>query len=186
MALFFFWTFFFLIHILRGDTQSPEKIVYQRTVDIFYQKSLTEIEKDGSKLRTYKLVKKEIREEPYLTKVKNVKDRISLTKFRLSNHKLMIEKGRHFKLEKSARKCPFCSSFENEAHFLLKCKTFSALRERLFTDVTSKIETFYWSNDQQKLIILMGNLDVAPSVAKYLTRTMQLRDFLMSNPKQLA
>ena len=55
-------------------------------------------------MRTYGLIKSEIGEEPYLRIVKNVKDRISMTKLRLSNHKLMIEKGRHQGLEKAHQK----------------------------------------------------------------------------------
>lgn len=146
--------------------KSPGRHVYQTTIDIFYQKSFTEIEKEGSKLRTYKLVNNEIREEPYLAKVRNIKDRLSLTKFPLSNHKLMIEKGRPFKMEKSARKCPFCSVFEDEIHFLLNCKTFLALRREL------NLENLIGMNDKKILKLPMRNLDIAPIIARYLTRTM--------------
>ena len=35
-----------------------------------------------------------------------------MTKFRLSNHKLMIETGRHRNMDKTIRICPFCTSVE--------------------------------------------------------------------------
>ena len=94
----------------------------------------------------------------------------------------MIEKGRHFKMEKSARKCPFCSVFEDEIHFLLDCKTFVALRRNLLTDIKSELNlgNLIGMNDKEILKLLIGNLDIAPTVAKYLTRTMELTDFLMS------
>ena len=81
--------------ILAGNKKDPEKLAYKRNTDIFYQKAFANISNAESKLRTYGIIKCEIGEEPYLRYVKNIKDRISMTKFRLSNHKLMIEKGRH-------------------------------------------------------------------------------------------
>ena len=72
--------------ILNGSKEDPENIFFQRNTDIFHQRSFAEISDQGSKLRTYGLIKSEIREEPYLRVVKNIKDRISMTKFRLSNH----------------------------------------------------------------------------------------------------
>jgi hypothetical protein len=108
--------------ILTENKKCPEKIVFQRNIDIFHQRSFAEISDKSSKLRTYGLIKSEIREEPYLKIVKNIKDRISMTKFRLSNHKLMIEKGRHRNLDKTLRICPFCTSVEDETHFLQNVK----------------------------------------------------------------
>ena len=102
-------------------------------MDIFHQKAFAEISDQNSKMRTYGLIKSEIGEEPYLRIVKNVKDRISMTKFRLSNHKLMIEKGRHHGLEKEERICPFCTSVEDEIHFLTECEVFTPLRRDLLT-----------------------------------------------------
>ena len=52
-------------------------------MDIFQQKVFEEIKQETSKLRTYSIVKKDFKQERYLETVKNVKDRISMTKFRL-------------------------------------------------------------------------------------------------------
>ena len=131
-------------------------------------------------------MKKEAGEEPYLKFVKNIKDRISMTKFRLSNHKLMIEKGRHLNLKKKDRKCPFCFAFEDENHFLLHCRIYSTLREVMLATVQEKLnEQLDRHEDETMMKYLLGNTEISPIVAKYLKKTMELRDFLIENPKQL-
>ena len=77
--------------IIRGNKNDPEKIIFQRNVDIFHQKAFGDITSNSSKMRTYGILQSEVGEEPYLRIVRNVKDRISMTKFRLSNHTLVIE-----------------------------------------------------------------------------------------------
>ena len=45
----------------------------------------------------------------------------SLTKFRLTNHGLMIEVGRDKRIHKSERFCPFCQScVEDNVYLLIK------------------------------------------------------------------
>ena len=59
--------------------------------------------------------------ENYLCTMENIWDRTALSKFRLSNHDLMIEKGRHQGLEEQQRHCPFCeNTVETEQHFLME------------------------------------------------------------------
>ena len=81
---------------------------------------------ERSKLRTYALFKKDIGLEPYLIDVENITTRSIMTKSRLSNHKLMIEVGRHKGMEdRNERVCPFCpDKVEDESHFLLFCPTY--------------------------------------------------------------
>ena len=128
-----------LTHILNGNNNDPGKTVFQRCIDIFHQNALAQTSNENSKLRTYGIFKREVREEPYLRIVKNVRDRISMSIFRLSNHKLMIEKGRHRNLDKTMRICPFCSAVEDEIHFLLKCKPFRFLRAELLSNLESAL-----------------------------------------------
>ena len=61
--------------------------------DIFHQNAFAQIGKETSKLRTYSQLKVSIGLEKYLLTHKNTDDRIQLTKIRLLNHPLMIEKG---------------------------------------------------------------------------------------------
>ena len=84
-----------------------------------------------SKLRTLRFLKQTWNLEDYLLTVGNIADRTALCKFRLSDHSLMVEKGRHDNLNKSDRMCPFCpGQIENEFHFLLKCSTYTNLKKK--------------------------------------------------------
>ena len=109
------------------DNSTPLKL-FQRLCDIFHQNAFSEISKDSSKLRTYNLIKTKIGMENYLKINIGNKHRIALTKLRLSNHTLMIEKGRHLKLDRNLRYCPFCSNeVEDEIHFMITCKNYTAI-----------------------------------------------------------
>lgn len=172
--------------ILAGNKKDPEKLTYKRNTDIFHQKAFANISNAESKLRTYGIIKCEIGEEPYLRTVKNIKDRISMTKFRLSNHKLMIEKGRHRGLDKSARICPFCNTVEDEIHFLINCKEFRHVRAELLTKVAEVINIPNIETREHKDLfkLLLSRKEILPLVAKYLNKSMELRDFLIEKPRQ--
>ena len=172
--------------ILNGNKKDPDKIVFQRNTDIFHQRAFAEISNESSKLRTYGLIKSGIGEEPYLRIVKNIKDRVSMTKFRLSNHKLMIEKGRHRNLDKTMRVCPFCASVEDEIHFLCKCETFRYIRTDLLSKVEEELNIRNLRNmDGRSLLkLLLEQESIAQIVAKYLTKSMDIRDFLIENHRQ--
>ena len=107
--------------------------VFKRLLDICHQNQISSISCETGKLRTYSLIKSYIGYENYLSNVHNVKSRQRLTKFRLSNHDLMIEVGRYKKIPKSERFCPFFPSYvENEIHFLINCRTYNENRKTLF------------------------------------------------------
>ena len=40
--------------------------------------------------------------------------------------------------------------------------------------------------DETMMKFLLGNTEISPIVAKYLKKTMELRDFLVDSPKQLS
>ena len=90
---------------------------FQRLSDIFHQQAFEDIKRVDSKLRTYCKLKPESGFEKYLDEIP-VKERTALTKLRLSNHLLMIEKGRHMGIDRDQRFCPFCPNIiEDEKHF---------------------------------------------------------------------
>ena len=95
--------------------------------------------------------------EGYLNSIKNVGDRTALTKIRLSNHTLMIEKGRHQGLQENQRFCPFCENqVENEYHFIMECNTFEVFRQHLFVEITEISNTFNLLDDNEKFIFLLS------------------------------
>ena len=68
--------------------------------------------------------------ETYLLKLP-VSLRIPLTKFRVSNHKLPIGRGRYENLGRSERKCNVCHVLGDEFHFLFQCSIFNDERNLL-------------------------------------------------------
>ena len=167
-------------------SECTENLYSKRTIDIFHQNSFAEISKENSKLRTYKLIKDTIGRESYLDDIRNVHDRISLTKLRLSNHSLMIEKGRHLKMDKNLRFCPFCpSAVEDEIHFLLKCKGLEYQKKIFLKTLSDKnlIPNFQFWNDEEKFKILMTDSVILPHTANYITKIFHTREFLMSQHK---
>ena len=169
-------------------TNHPEQIYFQRKWDIFHQEAFGKINETNSKLRTYALLKKEIGFEKYLTEITSVQDRTALTKFRLSNHTLMIEKMRHKKPrpEVHERRCPFCPEHvETEQHFLIKCKAFSIHRKVLQQHATNVFTWFENLSDNLKFIKLASDPKIMKETAKYLRKIFELRDFLLRPHKVL-
>ena len=163
------------------------KPAMKRLSDIFHQEAFAAINRDGSKLRTYAKIKLEPGLENYLSSIQNVEKRISLSKIRLSNHDLMIEEGRHLKLEVNQRNCPFCPGnlLEDESHFLLTCNTFSSLRNDLLCAVKLFIPTFeYWSKEHQ-MKSLLSEKTIINLTANYLHKALQVRRFILNKHKNI-
>ena len=167
------------------DNEIPvENAIFQRLVDMFHQSAFAEISNDKSKLRTYSLMKTEIGYEDYLTQISSINDRRALTKFRLSNHSLMIEKGRHLGIDKNERFCKFClDKVEDEIHFLINCKTFEMHRKNLFDIANNNLYYFHRFNDKAKLIALLNNPKITQYTGSYLCKTLEIREFLLGKHK---
>jgi hypothetical protein len=155
----------------------------QRMADMFHQDSFSDIRRDDSKLRTYSLIKNEPGYETYLSEIVSIKARTALTKLRLSNSSLMIEKGRHSKVDKSLRFCPFCPNIvEDEKHFLLGCPTFKYLRSEMYEEVKTKSPTICNKPHCYRFRILLSGEYAAP-VSNFVMRAMELREFIMAKHK---
>ena len=120
--------------------------------------------------------------EYYLNNIQNITDRISMTKLRLSNHNLMIEKGRHNNIESSNRFCPFCPTcIEDEFHFIIKCPKYAPIRLNLIANIN--IENQHLSNDSL-FTFLMENKEIVHHTANFITRANNIREFLLKkHPK---
>ena len=152
--------------------------IYQRLSDIFHQEAFNTITSDGSKLRTYGLVKKNIGFENYLSDIKNVKDRRILSKFRLSNHSLMIERGRFTKTPREERLCPFCVNLvECEIHFILHCPMYQTLRVKFLKDVIGKNLNYEHYTDVQKFQYILSHK--GPLVPRFIKSCVELREQLV-------
>ena len=100
------------------------------------------------KLRTYCIFKQTFNFEPYL--IKDFKIRKMLSRFRLSNHVLEIEKGRHCKpkLPIQERTCKLCNNntVEDEQHFICVCPAYQILRQE-YIDKCNSLGFYGIQND---------------------------------------
>ena len=78
---------------------------------------------NSEKCITYRLIKRELQFEKYLCELPPSLF-IPLCKYRLSNHKLPIEKGRYLNIERHDRKCVYCNTLGDEYHYLFECTFF--------------------------------------------------------------
>jgi hypothetical protein len=67
-----------------------------------------------------------------------MEQRKSLTKFRISSHQLMIEKGRHYGIPREERLCPHgdLNEVEDEIHFIFSCSNNTIPRKSLYTIIS--------------------------------------------------
>ena len=119
--------------------------------------------------------------EPYL-KLLNRKQRVSLTKLRVSDHKLMIEEGRRKKprIPRELRTCNMCpNKIEDETHFLTNCPLYGS-RSKLFQEFEALYPSFHTLSDDQKFIYLMSqeDPDISSSLAKAIIEWQSLKVFL--------
>ena len=99
-----------------GKDKNSHLKAFQRLKDIFHQDAFSNIQRSESKLRTYGLLKLQPGLEKYLSEICSIKERTALTKLRLSNHLLMIEKGRHQNIDRNFRFCHF-DGVQDSFHF---------------------------------------------------------------------
>ena len=121
-----------------------------------------------SKLRFYKLFKKNFEREPYLNLVPDFQMRKIISKFRCSDHVLNIEKGRHSNQKVEQRKCKMCNkSIEDEIHFLNNCEKYRTLRDRYFGGMPGVYNWVKFVKCREKV--------TAFKFGNYLTKSFKLR-----------
>ena len=109
-------------------------------------------------MRIYKLFKQNFGMEPYLEDIPDKILRRSLCSFRISTHRLRIERGRYCGEKPEERLCDSCNVVDNEVHFLCECNKYDAMRKKMFdniivTDIVQGID------HENTFIKLMSNSD---------------------------
>ena len=109
-------------------------------------------------------------------------------KFKVSNHKLMIELGRLQRnhIPRENRLCPLCKSnqVENESHFLFQCSRYSFQRDTFLNKINEIIPDFERKSTSESIKLLMNSDDhrVNKLVIKFISSCTNIRDtFLSSN-----
>ncbi len=105
-------------------------------------------------------IKREYSMAEYLYTVSDKKLKSTLTRYRLSGHKLMIETGRHRKtwLPPEQRLCSHCdlNQLETELHFLTECSKYTYIRTVFYDKIQQIHPTFKTLPDQEKLPYMLG------------------------------
>ena len=103
--------------------------------------------------------------------VANHKHLTSLVKLRVSDHQLMIEKGRRHRpqLARHERLCEECGVLGDEIHFLTVCLKFNNQRRILYQIVNNAVPNFENIDSLAKFIFLLSQEDVVitKALAKY-------------------
>ena len=104
-------------------------IVKTRLTDQFKQEWYSDIN-TLRKCCSYRLCKTDFALEPYVLTL-SYNHWITLCKFKVSDHKLAIELGRHLNIPKEERYCNLCQQGKigNEYHFLLECNALVIIRK---------------------------------------------------------
>ncbi len=126
-----------------------------------------------SKMQCYLSLKREYSMAEYLFTVSDKKLRSTLTRYRLSGHKLMIETGRHRQtwLPPEQRLCSHCdlNQMETELHFLTECSKYTDIRTVYYDKIQQIHPTFTTLPDQEKLAYLLEEHKTCCVFAQYVS-----------------
>jgi hypothetical protein len=169
------------IEELHDKSKFEVKNICHNNYDRYWSKAVNE----SPKALSYILFKNNVRLEKYLYQVKNKSHRKAMTRFRLSNHSLLIEKGRHLRppLERTERKCFICKKeVEDEKHFLITCPLYENQRDILFETCRENCRRFdLLTAENEKFIFIMTNEDIniVKSVAKFVSDSFKFRELAL-------
>ena len=162
--------------------KSKEEIknICKGTYDRYWSENIV----NSSKATSYNKFKSDIKIDTYLVQNLHPNIRIALSRFRLSNHALMIEKGRHVrpKVDRDKRFCNFCKiEIEDETHFLLRCPLYSPKRTVLQNACRINCCRFDSLTNDQKFIFIMSNENetILKTLCKFLYDSTILREKMM-------
>jgi len=154
------------------------------------QKRWLERMKEKPKLRTYITLKKELKQEMYLT----VRDRCGVpefTRLRGGTNRLKIEKGRFEKLAPEDRICEFCGTgeVENEFHFMMICPLYREFRKELWLSVKRDLPQpvmIYADEDKFFIFMTAQESEVVKKVLKFIKQAMRARREIESHREKEA
>ncbi len=166
------------LHPNQHTTIRPKQITQlQKQHYIVYWKDATKIQK---KMELYLQLKRDYKPAEHLSCVKDHKLRKTLTKYRLSDHCLAIERGRHRQRwqPREQRLCLLCSQkeLETEEHFLLHCDYYHHIRAAYLPKFKLIQPNFMALPNTDKLSHILGeNSKTIATAARYVSACHKLR-----------
>ena len=125
--------------------------IFQDSYDRFWWKQIN----DSPKAISSVTIKRIVTYEKYLHQIDNLKHKTTLSRFRLPNHNLLIEKGRHMRprLQRNECKCFKCiHGIEDDCHFIINCPLYMEECKVLFDCCRKDCKHFNSLTDKQKFI----------------------------------
>ena len=122
-----FWTTGFL-----GTKQAWKRLVVT-SIRAREERRWRNLVQKRERLRTYRLIKNELRFEQYLDHVDGA-DLRRLVQFRSGVNDLEVERGRRKGLLRAQRTCHVCGAVEDEVHVLCECGIYEDIRRRWKVD----------------------------------------------------
>ena len=142
-----------------------------------YNQKLEKID-NSSKLYFYKTIKQNLEKECYLDS-QNFEKRRNITKLRISDHNLLIEKGRYLKIPRENRLCLQCNLIEDEKHFLLYCTKNINVRNIFIEKIMAKEHIFnfnYLSEiEKMKIVLSPSTPQQVENAGSYIKQLLELR-----------
>ena len=138
----------------------------------------------NKKLKFYSIFKQDCHKTDSLDSIKNVRHKKQINTFRLGNHNLRIETGRHNKTPENLRTCYLCNSnqIEDESHFLFSCEHYHDTRKKYFDEINDKYRNFNDLDNISKIMFLFNNVDpfVCRTIAAYIYDSMLNRQSMLA------
>ncbi|KAI2642407.1 hypothetical protein H4Q32_030857 [Labeo rohita] len=133
------------------------------------------------KLTYFYSIKSDYKLAPYLSSIKNYGHRKLLTKYRLSEHILSVETGRHKQSwrARELRLCSHCteSLIEDELHFLTECSKYKHIRDAYFKQIALVSPEFQQTSNTEKLSYILGEKEKCIHLAtQYVYSCHQMRE----------
>ncbi|CAB3997693.1 Hypothetical predicted protein [Paramuricea clavata] len=135
--------------IINYDTKTVVKKMKDKYVEFWRQKMI-----NSSKLSFFCEFKNEYKMEEYLSLIQNPTIRRTFSQYRISNHKLQIERGRYENIPREERICKLCDSgeVENEFHFAVACQNYQHLRDNSNNILKNMFDLKITKETKQKLL----------------------------------
>jgi len=160
--------------------QSFECILQEKYRDHWKQKLNNDERRHngGNKMRTYRKFKLIYEMERYITVITDFKNRQALTRLRVSNHNLGIEKGRHSGIPVEQRLCNRCDILDDELHFLTTCEVNHEIRSLFFEKVHLQVPQTKTLGNEDLMIYLLTNEneELIKELGKYVYASFKMRD----------
>ena len=156
-----------------------KKVVKKETHNFYKILTHNKIESqtESNKIFLYKNIKLTQNQMEYYLTYPNKKVRQNITKFRISDHSLLIETGRYFRIPRDQRLCETCKIIDDEPHFFFNCKINVKPRETLLQNFIEIYPNFQSLNSTEKLskILNPSTPDQIRTVASFIEQSLELR-----------